>query len=220
MTTTPEHSFVFSIPNKCSVGKTLLRQLDIQIYYFNGYFYLKSGNYKTEDNFIYLTKDFRTYHRFSFENMDYSPFLLIDENFIVTGYGIYDNSKLFELMKYEHLQKPISLMIDGQFRNYPRMPVVEDGTILVPMRNLLADLGAKVEWNPDTKTVAARKDQNELKFTIGDRILYVNGMNVQLHVPAKVVDGTTYIPLRAISEAFELKVEWDKIEQTVIISSK
>ena len=34
MTTTPEHSFVFSIPNKCSVGKTLLRQLDIQIYFF------------------------------------------------------------------------------------------------------------------------------------------------------------------------------------------
>jgi len=35
MTTTPEHSFVFSIPNKCSVGKTLLRQLDIQIIFLS-----------------------------------------------------------------------------------------------------------------------------------------------------------------------------------------
>jgi hypothetical protein len=45
-------------------------------------------------------------------------------------------------------------------------------------------------------------------------------MPVVLDVPAKLVNGRTFVQIRAISEAFGADVEWDDDDMTVSISSK
>lgn len=40
------------------------------------------------------------------------------------------------------------------------------------------------------------------------------------YVSPFIVDGTTYVPIRAISEAFEKNVDWDSLNKRVVISSR
>ncbi|UUZ79628.1 copper amine oxidase N-terminal domain-containing protein [Paenibacillus sp. P26] len=46
--------------------------------------------------------------------------------------------------------------------------------------------------------------------------LVVNGKNIS--TPIEVMDGTSYVPLRAVSEALGAQVTWDEHTQTVEIS--
>ncbi|MCI3919182.1 copper amine oxidase N-terminal domain-containing protein [Paenibacillus sp. TRM 82003] len=81
-------------------------------------------------------------------------------------------------------------------------PFVENGTTLVPLRNVLEGLGAEVEWDPKTQTVVANKNGVTVTLTIGDTFLTVNGEKLTLAVPGKIVNGSTMVPLRAVSESF------------------
>lgn len=47
--------------------------------------------------------------------------------------------------------------------------------------------------------------------------LMLNGQKVTPPSPAIIIDGTTYIPLRFVSESMGIKVGWDAKTQTVII---
>jgi len=58
----------------------------------------------------------------------------------------------------------------------------------------------------------------DIKITINGSVLEpkdANGSDVEPFI----IDGTTYLPLRAISEALDLKVNWNEETNTVIISS-
>jgi hypothetical protein len=50
--------------------------------------------------------------------------------------------------------------------------------------------------------------------------LMLNGQRVTPPSPAIIIDGTTYVPLRFVSESMGIKVAWDGKTQTVIIGEK
>ena len=55
-------------------------------------------------------------------------------------------------------------------------------------------------------------------MTIGYNQLTVNGKTIMLEVPAKLINDTTMVPVRAIAESFGSKVDWDGSTRTVIIT--
>ena len=85
------------------------------------------------------------------------------------------------------------------------------------MRAIFEALGAKVEWDGETETVTAVRGTDTLRITIGSNILYKNDTAVELDVPAKITDGRTLVPVRAISESFDAEVEWDGEARSVKI---
>ena len=97
-------------------------------------------------------------------------------------------------------------------------PQIIDERTMVPLRAIFETLGAKVDWNDQTKTVTSTKNNTTVKITIGSNILNKNGTKIELDVPAQIVDGFTLVPVRAISEAFGCKVDWDDKTKTVIIT--
>jgi hypothetical protein len=92
-----------------------------------------------------------------------------------------------------------------------------EGRVLVPVRGVLERLGADVEWVPLTQTVVASNGKLDITLKIGDRHAVVNSREVDLDVPAQVIAGTTFVPLRFLGEALGADVRWNGATQTVMI---
>ncbi|MCM1566081.1 MAG: stalk domain-containing protein [Dehalobacter sp.] len=110
------------------------------------------------------------------------------------------------------------VILDGQNLSFDVPPTIENGSTLLPLRVIFEALGADVQWDGATQTVTANKSGTEIRLIIGG-VAYKNGQEVQLSVPAKIIDGRTMVPLRFVSEAFGCQVSWDGATQTITISS-
>ena len=99
-------------------------------------------------------------------------------------------------------------------------PTVENGRTLVPLRAIFEALGATVNWDGETQSAKAQKDNTNVKLTLGSDIMYVNGVEKHLDVPAKAIEGRTLVPVRAISEAFGCDVAWNQVLGIVHISEE
>ena len=99
------------------------------------------------------------------------------------------------------------ILVNGQELN--AVTVIEKGTTLVPLRAIFQSLGATVDWDNETRTVTAVKGDIILKLQVGSQTAYRNGQPLNLLVPGKVIQGSTMVPLRFVSEALDAKVNWD-----------
>ncbi len=114
--------------------------------------------------------------------------------------------------------KNIRIKIDGKEQTFNRVPKIVSGRTLVPMRALFEEFDANVTWNGATRTVTAKTKDTTIVLTIDKTEAYVNGKLITLDVPAKIIDSTTYVPIRFISESLEKTVTWDGKERLVNIS--
>lgn len=96
---------------------------------------------------------------------------------------------------------------------------VMNGKVLVPMREVFEQLGAKVEWDGETKTITTTKDDTKAKMTIDQNVIYVNDIAKKLDCSVLLIDGQTFVPLAVISEALGYQVDWDDAEKTVSIDN-
>lgn len=94
------------------------------------------------------------------------------------------------------------------------------GRVLIPLRAVVEALGAEVKWNAATQTVTGRKGERDFSLPIGSRTASVNGMSVNLDVPAQMFSGTTMVPLRFVAEALGAEVEWNAASQQVVIGGR
>lgn len=112
----------------------------------------------------------------------------------------------------------IKVIVNGSKVAFDQPPVLESGRTLVPLRAIFEALGAEVNWDEKTQTVEATKASKVISLQIGSTSLYVDGVVVVLDVPAKLINSRTLVPVRAISEAFGCKVDWNGDTQTVTVT--
>lgn len=100
-------------------------------------------------------------------------------------------------------------------------PVNTDGRVMIPFRAALENMGATVDYNNDSRMVTAKKGDIEIKFTLMDDTIYVDKNGVQstitMDVPMIIVSDRTLVPIRFMSNAFDMQVGWDGETETVII---
>ena len=105
--------------------------------------------------------------------------------------------------------------------NFDQKPIIENGRTLVPMRAIFEALGLDVEWNNAKRRITATdKGGTLIIMTVGDPIMTVNGAISEMDVPPKIVSSRTLVPLRAISEAYNCKVEWDSVNRNIYITTE
>ena len=114
----------------------------------------------------------------------------------------------------------VTVYVDGLKINFDVDPIIDNGRTLVPMRYIFESLGATVEWRGETSTAVAKKGEDTIEISVGSNILYKNGNPTELDVGAKLIDGRTLVPARAVSEGMGCDVKWDDKERRVIIRSK
>lgn len=114
-------------------------------------------------------------------------------------------------------KKGVKLFVNGEQPTTDVAPIVQDGSTLVPFRAISEALQAEVAYNPADKSITVTKDGVTLKLIINSNTAYVNGEQQTLDAPATVIDGSTVVPVRFISEAFEAVVQWEPSSQSVVI---
>lgn len=99
-------------------------------------------------------------------------------------------------------------------------PIIEKGRTLLPVKYVAEELGATVQWNELTRTVKMTKGSRVVTIVIDQAFLQVGTRKVFLDVPAQIINGRTMIPVKAVAEAFDCKVEWVEETHTVKITKE
>lgn len=114
----------------------------------------------------------------------------------------------------------IGLVIDGNTVQTETSPFIEDGRTFVPVRVVTENLGADVTWDSESRTVGIQKDDTLINLIIDNDIATLNGEESVLDVAPKIVNGSTYVPIRFIAESFLCDVSWDAENQIVSIATE
>ena len=90
---------------------------------------------------------------------------------------------------------------------------------MVPLRTTMESYGCQVDWDQETYTASVKMDDTTVLVGIGNKYITVNGKKVEIDTEAKIVNSRTYLPIRAVLEAFGAKVDWENSTRTVDIKS-
>ena len=114
----------------------------------------------------------------------------------------------------------IRVHVNGHIVKFDTDPYTKNDTTLVGFRTILEALGMKVDWDEESQTVTAVKDDTTVKMTVGSNIAYVNGERVELAAAPEIASDTTMVPIRFIAEGLGMKVEWEESSRLITITSK
>jgi len=91
---------------------------------------------------------------------------------------------------------------------------------MVPMRRIFEAMGADVDWNSDTQAITATKGETVITMRIGNSSMLVNGSESSIDVPPMLIDGSTFVSLRAVSDGLDAEIEWIQGTRTAIIKAE
>lgn len=122
---------------------------------------------------------------------------------------------------YNYSAEEVSITINGtKITDYNMPPIILDSRTLVPARAVFEAMGAEVAWNADTKEVYIIKGNDVVVIQINNNYGTKNGEQFIMDVAPKIINDSTMIPVRAVSEALNCTVDWDAAARNVIISEK
>lgn len=110
----------------------------------------------------------------------------------------------------------LSIVMDGN--KVDAQPVMVDGRVMVPLRAVFEGLGASVNYDAKKQFIQAEGAAHKIALTLGQPQATVDGKEVKLEAPARMIDGKTMMPLRFVAEAFGATVKWDGATKTVHIT--
>lgn len=125
----------------------------------------------------------------------------------------------------------VTVILDGEVidcRNAAGVevpPILVNGTTYLPVRAIANALNLDVQWDDATKSVfingvsVLAKKTDVINIFIGGGKFTAKDANGNVVNPI-LQDGTTYLPVRAIGEAFDKEVAWDGDTKTVTLTSK
>lgn len=142
----------------------------------------------------------------------------------------------------ENSPLPIMVTVDGEEVEFTDMyPCIVNDRVIVPMRGVFEKMGAEVIWS-DTEygqsvnvTRYYKKNGYDMRAQVGfaigsnkmsrfyDEVIIASDSGkwetVELDVPAQIIGDRTYVPLRAVSEAFGCLVDWNEESYTIDIKT-
>lgn len=130
----------------------------------------------------------------------------------------------------ENINTEIQIVIDGE-KLTPKdvngkivHPFLSEGTTYLPVRAVSEALGQQVEWDGINRIVyigekptAAFEASDVIKIVINGTLIEPKDVSGKVVNPF-LIDGTTYVPVRAITEALGKKIDWDGETRTIYIT--
>jgi hypothetical protein len=119
-------------------------------------------------------------------------------------------------------ESPIKLIVDGNDITATAAPLFKDGRTLVPVRFVSEELGAEVVWNDLDRTVKITKGEKSVLLRIDSRLVsYTKGETSYglCDVAPYIISERTYVPLRLVSNALGVGINWTDSNRTVYVDS-
>lgn len=131
-----------------------------------------------------------------------------------------DEAEEEEILQTAYIQLQIDnplVTVDYQDIEVEAAPFLYNDTTLVPLRVITTAFGAIPEWNGETQTIQLQYAATNVQLTIGKTEALVNGEPVEMLAAPQLIQSTTMVPLRFISETFGASVQFDQESLTIII---
>lgn len=98
-------------------------------------------------------------------------------------------------------------------------PVIESGRTLLPIRFVAQSLGASVQWS-QSGTVTIRRGENTVILTKNSKLAIVDGRQVLLDVPSRLIHNRTFVPISFIARSLGTGISWDRNTRTISIRTE
>ena len=109
----------------------------------------------------------------------------------------------------------VNVKINGVSPYFQFAPILTEYSTLVPVRAVMEYLNFTVGWDDPTQTVtisginSVTGTNTTVTLVINSSEITVNGIKKEIPSPAQLIGDTTYVPIRAVSEALGATVGWD-----------
>lgn len=115
----------------------------------------------------------------------------------------------------------VTVTLDGAEVLFPdAQPFIDArNRTLVPLRFVSEAMGAQVDWEAETRTVVINKDEENIRYTIGQPLAYLNGEMLTFDSYGIIKEDRTFVPLRFIAEMLSCDVDWEENSKNVVIKS-
>ena len=120
-------------------------------------------------------------------------------------------------------EREVVVKINGEQIATPVPARIVNGRTVLPMRVVFERLGAVVTWVPEDRMIFATEDDTLMIMQVDNYNVSVQKTGedgnkiVKLDVAPFIDNGHTLVPLRAVAETLDARVEWDGITYTVDI---
>lgn len=129
----------------------------------------------------------------------------------------------FNIVINAYAQNAVKLIIDGKAVSTDPEAFIKDGRTLVPIRLIAEELGAEVNWDNESRTVHISKEDMQVVLTIDSRIIEYTSDNKTFFnlcdVAPLINESHTFVPIRVVSNALGVGIQWDNDKEAVIIDS-
>ncbi|MTI54299.1 copper amine oxidase N-terminal domain-containing protein [Geosporobacter ferrireducens] len=125
------------------------------------------------------------------------------------------------------MDQGIRIQVNDEWVETDVASFIENSRTLVPLRGVMEKLGTTVAWDAEKQAVKVLAEDMDIVLTIGQDTATitrkVDGIQsvetVQLEVPAKLVEGRTFIPGRFVAKSLGAIVGWDDSNRIVTIKT-
>lgn len=112
------------------------------------------------------------------------------------------------------------LTVDGEAQALDVAPDIKNSRTMLPIRAVAEAAGAEVGYDAASRTVSITSAHgDEIACAVGAESMTVNAAAMELDSAAYIQNGRTYLPVRAVSEALGMDVEWDGASSTVTLTA-
>lgn len=119
----------------------------------------------------------------------------------------------------------VSLIIDGEEISSEPVLLV-DGRTMVPLRVVSEELGATVNWIGELKKIEIVNGSKTAEMRIGDHLASYDqeqgsyeAIDVAPLLVGEGMEAKTYVPLRLVSNALGVAIDWDGDKKEVLVDS-
>lgn len=117
-----------------------------------------------------------------------------------------------------HGSSPIQININNIPMSIDVSPEVISGRTMVPFRAIFEGLGAKVEWDEDTKEGKGILENGKwISFSKGRHFANSYKGSIDIDSPATIKNGRLLVPVKVISESFGAEISWSPEKRLVSI---
>lgn len=113
----------------------------------------------------------------------------------------------------------ITIYVDNELVELDTKPVIRNDRTLVPLRGVLEELGATVDWNKETKQVIVKNEVMEILLETDNNAVLVDGRVNFMDTKSMLIDDRTLVPLRFIAETLGYEVKWTGATHRIDINS-
>lgn len=100
-------------------------------------------------------------------------------------------------------------------------PIMSQNVVLVPLFPVLKAARVPYTYNTERATISATGQGDSVRFRVGSRIAIVNGdQRVRLEAPVQKLNGTVYVPMRALAMTTGQDVSYDSGTRTIMMTPK